>query len=1098
MTQLDFSVPAGNSYGPRALAVHPRLNRAYARTYEPGASGDDPGRVTVLDLATGQVLAVVETGPDAYAEGDVLVDRERDRVYALNPADSSASVLDAGSFETVTTLEGVDQLAIDEDAGRLYAAGVSRLRALDAATYEDIAEVPLPYYRYLALGVDPAAGRLYLAHEQAAGGSYALGIFDAERLDALATVPLPGRPQDLLPVPGRGHVYVTLDDGERDLLWKLSTNGERLGKLDLGAWTQTTHLALDSDGGRLFLSRDAYRQYAVVARDLETGEVLAEVALDAASGPLAWDPTSGRVVVSQTYANRVMAVDPGGTAGIAILPTAVQLLDVAVDQARGYLLVTDTAGRLHVLEGDGSREVARLPAEGEIAVDSTHGRFYTGGQGAVQVRIFDAERLEQTDTIKSRGKPVADPAHNGLYLVRSGVYPVNMSTLTTTTAISGTLPQNPGFSPNPAAVDALVDPDSGRILVLINNGVPGSNNGNYLYVYEPPTFERIFADMERSPTYLDTDPTGDRAYVSRIHIAGQSTSLLEDGRAYTARLDAVFGSLRVDPGLGYLYLSITRKDTGQLLVLDAANLDLLGSVPIPGQYALRALAHERHLLYLANQDGQVQIWSATGGELPTPPWPAPAALPIEEAWRLYLAPASSGEIGALFAGSLYRSDDEGNSWAYLGEGLPDEGVAHVAVSPAFQRDETLFVALSATASSLGIWKSEDGGRAWRMANRGLSDLAVTGLALSPDFARDGALFALTRRQGLFRSTDGGGRWERLTDRYLPQNGAGQLPLTGGVLALSPTYGEDSTLFVAHDGLQRSTDGGETWTRVLGENPASLALAPGFVENQVAYGWFGDAGLLRSGDGGRTWRAMSDGLFLNGYGSGRILLPPNHASSRILYLLWTPSSPDDESQIWRSPDAGATWQRAAGPPLQATTRLELAPDGSAFVALDGQGRLVRAPVDEITWQPPALPALETLPIESLVIAPNPEGDVTLYAVSRSTGILHSTDRGLTWQPTGYPLRHTQGKPGTLLVSEDGTLLTGTPLGLYLFEADAWSRVDGGLPSGEPVSGLAWAADSAIHLLAGDPHEGLRAFLSTDGGRSWSEPLPPLPIPAIAED
>ncbi|RPH86927.1 MAG: hypothetical protein EHM66_03525, partial [Deltaproteobacteria bacterium] len=51
----------------------------------------------------------------------------------------------------------------------------------------------------------------------------------------------------------------------------------------------------------------------------------------------------------------------------------------------------------------------------------------------------------------------------------SGLYAASLDTLTITHAISDTLPQMPGFSPNPAAVDAVVDPGSGRIFAIVNN-----------------------------------------------------------------------------------------------------------------------------------------------------------------------------------------------------------------------------------------------------------------------------------------------------------------------------------------------------------------------------------------------------------------------------------------------------------------------------------------------------------------------------------------------------------------------------------------------------------------------------------------------------
>jgi DNA-binding beta-propeller fold protein YncE len=716
LRQLDFGVPAGNSYNPRAIAIHPGLERLYARTHIPSPDYQGIGAVAVLDLHTGGVLAVVETGQDNYSEGQLAVDAVHNRVYVVNPDETSCSVLDASSLQVVDTLQGVDLFSLDAENGRLYVAGLAGLRVLNLADYTILREVSLPDApQFLALAVDVANDRAYVLYRDNSG--YVLGFYDATTLQARTTISLPGPPDDLLPDPTRGRLYLTLNDGEHALFWTLDGDGHLLEEQQLGDWTRHTPLALDPVGDRLFLGRDVYNDYGITVRDLKTGQDTADRPLDASPNALAWDAGSSRLFVSQTYKNQVAVVDVGasqacaeqGECTSAIFPTAINLVDLAVDPLHSHFYVTDTAGRLHVLDSDTGGKLALLPGAGRIAVDSAHSRLYTGGEGADHVRIFDADSLQQTGEIRSRAIPVADAHSGGLYLVQSGIYIASPETMTITSVISDTLPESSGFSPNPAAVDAVVDPGSGRIFAIINNGVPGSNNGNYLYVYDPVTYTRIFTDTERSVNYVDVDPNTGRAYISRIHLAGRSTSLFDPGqRAYTARLDAVFGALRVDPALGRVYLSDYGQKQGYLLILDAANLDVVGSVPIPGGFYLRALDPWRDLLYLAADDGQVQIWSATGGQLPAPFEPMPAELPVQEARQLFLSPDGR----TLFAGSLYRSEDGGQSWFRISEGLPDRGVQAVAISPGFAQDHTLFVALMATDEGLGIWKSTDGGRSW--------------------------------------------------------------------------------------------------------------------------------------------------------------------------------------------------------------------------------------------------------------------------------------------------------------------------------------------------------------------------------------------------
>lgn len=968
LRELDFGLPAGNSYSPRSMAIHPDLDRLYVRTHSRDPDPGEPGWITVLDLSDGQVLEIAGTGPDLYSEGSVVVDATLNRVYALNPGDSTLSVLDAESLDPVRVLPDVRGLALDAEAGRLYVAGVDSLRELDSSTYELLREAPQPGgLELLAFGIDPEAGTIYLA--QGEMGSYTLTFLDADSLAPISAISLPGRPDALLPDPDRGRLYVTLNDSTENLLWTLDSSGHLLEERALGEWTQRTLLALDPGGERLILGRDAYGQHGISVIDLKTGTEIGQVPLDRAPNALAWNGDEERLLVSHTYQDRIRIVDlPRGTPLRGHLgaefATARELVDMGVDPGRGHLYVTDSLGQLHVLDRETGLELATLPGEGLIAVDGMHGRFYTGGEGADRVRIFDSDRLQETGAILTEAAPVAD-AHNGeLYLVQQGIYLASLDTYTTTAAIPDTLPQNPGFSPNPAAIGAVVDPGSGRVFAIVSNGVPGSNAGTYLYVYEPETFEKVLDDTERSPWYLDVDPETGRAFVSRAHMTGRSTSLLEEGREYVARLEGVFGALRVDPSLGRVYLTVRGDHEGQMLVLDAENLNVLGAVPVPSDFTLRALDTDEHLLYLGTEDGKVQVWSATGGDLPPAADPVPADLAAAGPHRLYVAP---GDL-ALFARDgqnlLYRSDDEGDSWGRVAGGLPEEWVLDVAFSPDFETDQTLFAAVATADQGYGVWRSTDGGRSWRVTSLGLTDLAVVDLAISPAFGDDGTLFALARRDGLFRTTDGGESWQPLVDRYRPPDAAAEQP---GQFIISPAFGDDRSLGIEHYGLHGSTDGGETWHAIdvslPGYGSGYLAFSPQHATDQAMYYlWLPSeegfrAEVYGSLDSGVTWTEVGPGPPVAGWGSRRAMVSPD----ATLYVVWRPLSTGEPAQMYRSTGllssrgmvAEVTWERLAEAPFDLFAA-ELADDGAAFVALDQTARLMRWPAADLLWVDAVLP------------------------------------------------------------------------------------------------------------------------------------------------
>jgi DNA-binding beta-propeller fold protein YncE/photosystem II stability/assembly factor-like uncharacterized protein len=973
---LDFRVPAGNSYNPGALAFSAPLNCLYARTK--GLGWEAAGTVATLDPATGQVRRVVETGPDEFAAGDLAVDTGHNWLYVVNSGDHTASILDATTLDAVTVLNDVDQLSLDAEDGRLYVAGLASLRVLDTVAQSTLRQASLPAEAgAFDLAVDAKAGRIYLVVLDRDG--YALIAYDADTLAQLNIMRLPSQPASLVADPGRGRAYVTASDTDQDLLLTLDSEGRLLEQRVLGESSGRTVLALDEAGGRLFLGRDVYPDYRVEVVNVENGRQVAEIGLEYSPNKLLWDGANSHLWVSHTYQNLVTDVDMDTGRVRASYPTAVGVTDLAVDPGRGYLFVADTSNRLHVLDSDTDMELAVLPGGDRIAVDSVHAHFYTGGWYAPLVRVFDADQLRQIGEIPLKGVPVADAHSGGLYVVNQGIHLTDLDTFSITGVISDTLPQSPGYSPNPTAVDAVVDPGTGRIFAIIGNGVPGSNGGSYLYVYEPVTFEKVLEDRERSPSYIDINPTNGWAYVSRSHLAGASTSLLVDGRNYTARIDSLFGGLRLDPELGGVFVTVPGEESGQIYVLDASTLEVLDSAPIPGDYSLWALDPLRHWLYLVQEDGLVQIWTATGGQHPAAAAPQPADLAAAGPYRLVLPPGEVPQYALDTGWRLYRSDDGGGSWGRAGGGLPAAMTNDLAVSPSFEQDHALWAGLGTSTQGYGVWKSTDAGDSWRLASHGLTDLAVTNLAISPAFDADHTLFASAHIGGLYRSTDGGETWLGLTHLYRPPD---TYPGGPTQVLFSPTFGQDHTLFIEHYGFRRSEDGGDTW-HALGDAGGGyfqrrLILAPDYASSHVVYclsvalGQGSESYVLGSLDGGDTWSEVGPGPIPEEYAEPRVLVAPGG----FVYLVGKPWDLSKPAWLYRSssivPVNGRPvplqWEEYAGGPLEAATPLDLTSDGQAFVALDASGRLLRWSVKNLTWKPVASPTPMPLPTPTPTAGP----------------------------------------------------------------------------------------------------------------------------------
>ncbi len=229
----------------------------------------------------------------------------------------------------------------------------------------------------------------------------------------------------------------------------------------------------------------------------------------------------------------------------------------------------------------------------------------------------------------------------------------------------------------------------------------------------------------------------------------------------------------------------------------------------------------------------------------------------------------------------------------------------------------------------GVWKTTDYGHVWRP----LFDKEPTGsigsLAVAPSnpqiiYVGSGEGLQrpdLSTGDGVYKSVDGGQTW-----RHLGLRDGQQIPAIIVdprnynrlfIAVLGHPYGPN-----AERGVFRSTDGGQTWQKVLykDENTGAVALAFDPVSAETVYAvlwaarqgpwengeWQGKgSGLFKSTDGGTTWRQLTQGLPTAEQKLGRIGIgiAPNDPS-RLYALVDAPKL----GGLYRSDNAGETWRR----------------------------------------------------------------------------------------------------------------------------------------------------------------------------------------------
>lgn len=183
-------------------------------------------------------------------------------------------------------------------------------------------------------------------------------------------------------------------------------------------------------------------------------------------------------------------------------------------------------------------------------------------------------------------------------------------------------------------------------------------------------------------------------------------------------------------------------------------------------------------------------------------------------WRPVPTPAGASPARALVAGALpgcvylagraglYRSDDWGESWTNVGRALEADRVDALLVLPG--RSDHLYAVVAGS-----VWSSNDGARSWQRRSSGNPGKAIEAVGFDP--AAPTPLWAVAAGQ-VYRSDQPDGEW-RTVGKPVDETSAlaRAIAISGAVIVIATDRG-----------VFRSANGGERWELPKESLPAHVA------------------------------------------------------------------------------------------------------------------------------------------------------------------------------------------------------------------------------------------------------------------------------------
>ena len=315
---------------------------------------------------------------------------------------------------------------------------------------------------------------------------------------------------------------------------------------------------------------------------------------------------------------------------------------------------------------------------------------------------------------------------------------------------------------------------------------------------------------------------------------------------------------------------------------------------------------------------------------------------------IYVGGGSDGLRSNVSVGDgVYKSTDAGKTWQHVGL-TAVANIGGIRIHPS--NPDIAFVAAIGNpfkpTNERGLYRTADGGKTWQRVlfvsdSTGAVDVEFQPGNPSTLYAsmwraerKPWTIISGAREGGVYKSTDGGSTWKKLTNG-LPNQLVGKSNVA--VTAADPNVVWVLMEAKPGNGLYRSTDAGESFT--LASDYAQLITRPFYYTNITAHPkdantvWVGAEGFHLTTDGGKTWRAM----------------PTPHGDNHDLWI-----NPDNPQLMVQSNDGGANVSLNGGRTWSTIYNQPTAEIYQVYVDNQFPYRLYGAQQDNSTLIVPSLP------------------------------------------------------------------------------------------------------------------------------------------------